>query len=153
MKTKIKMKTKTKTKTKMKTKIKIKTKMKMEMKTKTEIHFNFHFCSCFHYVFHFCFCFRFCFHLCLCFHFHFCFHFSQQLENQWQCSLFLFRQEILFSGKFDLKNQSCQFKVKLDTQANLNMHNSMAVFTFSVLDRKYTFQVNLVQKVKVVSLS
>ena len=33
------------------------------------------------------------------------------------------------------------------------MYNSMMVFTFSLLDRKHLFWVNLVQKIKIVSLS
>ena len=33
------------------------------------------------------------------------------------------------------------------------MQNSMVVFIFTVLDRKHTFLVNLVQKIKIVSLS
>ena len=66
---------------------------------------------------------------------------------------FRFRPEIPFLGKFGLKNQNCQFKVKSDTSTNSNMQNSMAVFTFSVLERKYPFRTNLGQKVKIVSSS
>ena len=35
---------------------------------------------------------------------------------------------------------------------NLNMQNSMVMFTFSVLERKYHFWANLVLKIKIVSL-
>ena len=36
---------------------------------------------------------------------------------------------------------------------NLNMQNSMVMFSFFVIDQKYPFWANLVQKVKIVSLS
>ena len=35
------------------------------------------------------------------------------------------------------KNQNCQFKRKFATATNLNLRNSMMMFTFSVFDRKY----------------
>ena len=46
-----------------------------------------------------------------------------------------------------------QFKLKYNTKTNLNMQNSMVVFNFSVFDRKYSFRVDLVEKIKIVSLS
>ena len=52
---------------------------------------------------------------------------------------FCFRPETPFLGKFGPKNQNCQFKLKFGTKTNSNMQNSMALFTFSVLDRKYPF--------------
>ena len=58
-----------------------------------------------------------------------------------------------FLEKFDPKNPNCQFKLKFGTKTDPNMENSIVTFTFSVLDLKYTFWANLVQKVKVVSLS
>ena len=64
-----------------------------------------------------------------------------------------FRLEILFLGKFGPKNQNDQFKVKLDTWTYSNMQNSMVMFTFFVFDRKYLFWANLVQNVKIISLS
>ena len=42
---------------------------------------------------------------------------------------YLFRLEILFWGKFGLKSQNCQFKLK----NWLNMQNSMVMFTFLFL--------------------
>ena len=72
---------------------------------------------------------------------------------QWRCSLFLFRLEILFGGKFGPKNEDCKFKLKFDTQKNSNILNSVVMFTFSVLYWKYPFRANLVQKVKIFSLS
>ena len=72
---------------------------------------------------------------------------------QWRCSLFFFRPEIIFLGNFCSKNKDCQFKLKFGTQNNWNMQNSLAMYTLSVLDQKYPFWANFVQKVKIVSLS
>ena len=66
---------------------------------------------------------------------------------------FCFRPETPFLGKFSPKNQICQFKLKFGTKTNSNIQNSKVVFTFSVLNRKYTFWANLVQKIKIVSLN
>ena len=66
---------------------------------------------------------------------------------------FYFRQEISFLGKFAEKNQTCQFKLKLGTWTNLNMLNSMVMLTLSVFNREYPFCVNLVQEIKIVSVS
>ena len=65
---------------------------------------------------------------------------------------FCFRPEIPFLGKFD-PNQNCQFKLKFAFFTNSNMQNSMVMFTFPVLNQKYPFWVNLLQKVKIPSLS
>ena len=43
--------------------------------------------------------------------------------------------------------------LKFGSQANSNMQNSNVMFTFSVFDQKYCFWVNLLQKVRIVSLS
>ena len=68
---------------------------------------------------------------------------------------FCFRSKIPFLGKFRSKIQKCQFKLKFGTWTNNRtcMQNSRGMFTFSVLDRKYPFWANLVQKFKNVSLS
>ena len=58
-----------------------------------------------------------------------------------------------FSNKLGPKIQNYQFKLKLETSANLNIQNLMELFSFSILDRKHPFRTNLVQKMKVVSLS
>ena len=42
---------------------------------------------------------------------------------------FSFQPEISFSGKFGPKNQTWQFKVKLGTSTNSNIHNLRVVFT------------------------
>ena len=55
--------------------------------------------------------------------------------------------------KFGPNDQNCQFEVKFGSRLNLNMQNSMVVFTFSVLDQKNPFLANLAQKIKIVSLS
>ena len=44
----------------------------------------------------------------------------------------VFRPEIPLLGKFDPKIQNCQFKLKFGNQTNLNMENSMVMFTFSL---------------------
>ena len=44
-------------------------------------------------------------------------------------------------------------KLKFGTQSNLNMQNSMVMFTFSVFDQKYPFRAKLVQKTKILSLT
>ena len=52
-----------------------------------------------------------------------------------------------FLGKFRQKKpQSCQFKLKFGIETNLNMQNSMTLFTFSVLEHKHPFWANLVKK-------
>ena len=48
--------------------------------------------------------------------------------------------------------QYCHFKVKPDTETSWNMLNSVAVFTFFVVDQKCPFLANLVQNVKIFSL-
>ena len=45
--------------------------------------------------------------------------------------------------------ENCQIKLKSGTNTNLNMQNSVVVFSFSIFDRKYPFWSNLVQKVLV----
>ena len=68
-------------------------------------------------------------------------------------TFFRFQPEVLFLGKFGPKIQNCQFKMKLDTSTNSNIHNSMVMITFFfVFDRTYSFWANLVQKRKIVSL-
>ena len=72
---------------------------------------------------------------------------------QWWYSFFFLRQETPFLDKFGPKNQSCQFKLKFCTKTKSNMQNSMVVFSFSVLDGKQLFYANLVQNIKIISLS
>ena len=55
-----------------------------------------------------------------------------------------------FGAKLVKKNQNCQVKMKFGTKTNLNMQNSMAMFTVSVFDHKYLSWANLVQKFKIV---
>ena len=54
--------------------------------------------------------------------------------------LFWFRSKKAFLGKSGQKNQNCQFSRKFGTKTNLNMWNSIMIFTFSVFDRKYLFR-------------
>ena len=77
---------------------------------------------------------------------------TQICRNQWWCSLHPFLTGNLFFGLIWSKNSKL-FKLKFGTWINLNMQNLMVMFIFSFFDQKYSFLVNLVQKVKVVSLS
>ena len=72
--------------------------------------------------------------------------FTTQKANA--CSLldWLFCSVVPFLGKFGPKTQNCQFKLKFGTQNNSKMQNSMVMFTFPLIDWKYLFSVNLVQK-------
>ena len=72
---------------------------------------------------------------------------------QWLCSLFRFRPQIPFLGKFGPKNQNCQFILKFGTWTNSNIQNSMAMFNFSAYYCNYSFLANLVQLIKIVRLS
>ena len=72
---------------------------------------------------------------------------------QWCCSFSCFWVEIPFLGKFGPKNQNCHFKLKFGTYTNSNMQNSMVMFIFLVFAWKYPFWANLVQKIKIVTLS
>ena len=58
-----------------------------------------------------------------------------------------------FLAIFGQKNQSFLLIMKFVTYSNLGILNSMVTFTFSVLDQKYPFWANLVQKYKIVCLS
>ena len=53
-----------------------------------------------------------------------------------------------FLGKAGSTIQNCLFKAKLVTETNLNMQNSMVMFTFSVFDWKYPFWPNWSEKSK-----
>ena len=64
---------------------------------------------------------------------------SKYVEFNGGFQIFCFRLETPFLGKFGQKNQNCQFKLKFVTQTNSNMQNSMALFTFSILDQKHPF--------------
>ena len=65
--------------------------------------------------------------------------------------VFSFRPEAPFLGKFDPKNENCWSKLKFGTQTNSNMQNSVVMF--SVFYQKYPFWINLLKKIKIVSLS
>ena len=66
--------------------------------------------------------------------------------------LFFFRLEIPFLGKFAQKSQNYLFKAKLENLNNFHKLNSIVMFTFSAIDWKYSFGVNLIQKFKIVCL-
>ena len=72
--------------------------------------------------------------------------------------MFLFTFPVLdlkhpFLRKFGTKYRNWLVKLKFGTETNSNMQKSMVFFTCSVLDWKHGFQENLVQKVKIASLS
>ena len=68
-----------------------------------------------------------------------------------QNSMMVFAFALL--GKFGSKNQNCQFKLKFCTKTNSNVQNSILVLTFGVLEQKYPFCANLVEKIKIARLS
>ena len=68
-------------------------------------------------------------------------------------AIFPFQPEIRFWANLDKKSQNCRFKLKFGAKSNSNMQNSMVIVAFYVLDQKHTFWANLVQKIKIVSLS
>ena len=70
---------------------------------------------------------------------------SEAMDTMARC-LFCFGLEITFLGKFDIKTQNCQFRLKFGTSATSNMQDSMVMFNFSVFDWKHPFWANLVQK-------
>ena len=57
-----------------------------------------------------------------------------------------------FLSKFGPKIQNCQYKLKFGTLTNLNMQNSMALFSVSVFNWKYSFWANLVHAIKIAHL-
>ena len=63
---------------------------------------------------------------------------------------FVLNQENTFLVKSGQQNQNCQLKQKFGTRTNLNMRNSMIIFTFSVFGHKYLSLANLVWKFKIV---
>ena len=72
---------------------------------------------------------------------------------QWRCSIFLLFIGITLFGQIGPTNQNCQFVLNFGTWANSNMQNSLAMFNFSAFYWNYPFWVNLVQPIKIVSLS
>ena len=70
------------------------------------------------------------------------------MQKIWDVHFFCFRPEKLFLGKPGQKDQNRQFQHKFSTKTNLNMRNSMMMFTFSVFDHKYLSQANLVKKMQ-----
>ena len=66
---------------------------------------------------------------------------------------FVLDQKHTFWANLAPKFQNCLFKLKFRTSTNSNMQKSMALFNFSALDQKHHLGVNLVQKIKLVSLS
>ena len=61
--------------------------------------------------------------------------------------------DLLLSLRLEGEETLNKFRPKFGNQTNPNMQNSMLMFTLSTLDRKYHFLENLVQEIKIVSLS
>ena len=72
---------------------------------------------------------------------------------QWYCSLFLFLSGNTLFGQICSKKSKFHFKLKFGTYTNLNMQNLMVNFIFFVFEWKYLFWANLVQKIKILTLS
>ena len=64
-----------------------------------------------------------------------------QNNSNMQSSMFafFFLPELTFLGKFGLKKSNYQFKSKFTTYTNANKQVAIVAFTFSVLNRKYSF--------------
>ena len=77
-----------------------------------------------------------------------CFRTSDLFQNRWSVL-----DQKHFLNKFGPKNQGCQFSLKFGSETKSNILNSVVQFTFSVLEGKHPFWANLVQKIKIVSLS
>ena len=54
---------------------------------------------------------------------------SEYVKFHGDAYFFYFLPEIIFLGKLGPKNENCQFKLKFGTWTNLNMENSMLMFT------------------------
>ena len=67
--------------------------------------------------------------------------------------LFCFRLKVHFLHKFDPKTQNYQFKLKFCTKTNSNIQNSYSDVHFFSFWLEIPFWPNLVQKLKLVSLS
>ena len=61
-----------------------------------------------------------------------------------------FGPEIAFLDKFSPKNHNYLLKLKFGTWNNLSLLNSMVIFTFYILNWKYSFWANLIQKFKII---
>ena len=64
---------------------------------------------------------------------------------RWWCLLFSVIAEILCFDKFCSKIQSCVFRLLFGANINLNMLNSVLMFSFSALDQKHPFLENFAQ--------
>ena len=67
---------------------------------------------------------------------------------QWWCLLFPFLTGIIPFGLIWSKKTKLSLRLNFGICTNLNMQNSMVMFTFSIFDRNYPFWINLVQKNK-----
>ena len=63
----------------------------------------------------------------------------QICKFQWWCSLFQFLTRNTSFGQIWSKNQNWQFQLKVVTQNNSNMQNSVVIFNFSLFRPKVPF--------------
>ena len=61
---------------------------------------------------------------------------------------FCFRPEKVFLDKSGQKNENSQFNLKFGTKTNLNIKNSIMMFTFSIFEHRRLSWVNLIQNFK-----
>ena len=71
--------------------------------------------------------------------------FTTQKAKAWSpwtaCSVFDWKYHFLVN-LIKTVREKCQFKLKFSSLTNLNMQNSMLMFTFSVFVKKYLFRAN-----------
>ena len=60
-------------------------------------------------------------------------------DHMQNCDFSVLDRKYIFEQVWS-KNQNCQFKMKFSTKTNLNMQNSIVVFTFAVLDGNTLFR-------------
>ena len=78
---------------------------------------------------------------------------SKDHRHTHKCNFTVFDQKCRFWANLVKRKSKLSVSAEFGFSYDLNMQNSMVVFTFSVLDRKHPFWANLVQKIKIVSLS
>ena len=78
---------------------------------------------------------------------------SNDLGRKQMCDCTIFDRKYPFMGKFGPKIQNCLLKVKFGVYTNSVMQSSMLMFTFYVFGWKYPIWTNLVQEIKIFSLS
>ena len=73
------------------------------------------------------------------------------MQNSLVMLTILSEQKYYFWVSLVQKIKNCLFKLKFGTWNNLNLQNSMVMFTLFVFDSKYPFFGNLFQKLKLLA--